>query len=68
MKSHIAKLKTDNVYKHMDKKNKNNKAKEWYPGSMLIISHSSMFTDQSGPINMSLVALSANAAALLAIV
>lgn len=35
-----------------------------YPGSMLIISHNSMFIAQSGPISISLVALSAQAAAL----
>lgn len=33
---------------------------------MLIISHNSMFIAQSGPISISLVALSAQAAALLA--
>lgn len=38
-----------------------------YPGSMLMTSQSSMFTAQSGPINMSLVALSAQEAALFAI-
>lgn len=42
------------------------KFKQLYPGSILIISHNSMFIAQSGPISISLVALSAQAAALLA--
>jgi len=44
------------------------KGRNVYPGSMLMISHSSMFTAQSGPINISLVALSAQAAAVLAMI
>lgn len=39
---------------------------ELYPGSALIISHSSIFTAQSGPINKSLVALSTQDMAALA--
>lgn len=43
------------------------KEKEWYLGFVLIISHSSIFIAQSGPVSVSLVALSAKTAALLAI-
>lgn len=37
-----------------------------YPGLILMMSHNSMLIAQSGPMSMSLVALSAQAAALLA--
>lgn len=59
----------------MKKKNQNRKRADegrslrdfFYIVSMLIMSHNSMLIDQSGPINISFVALSAHAAASFAI-
>lgn len=57
-------FKTQDTHKHCTKRMYMRREKLEYPGSRLIISHNSMFIAQSGPISISLVALSAQAAAL----
>ena len=52
------------TFNNQKENKKAKKEKKLYPGSVLIISHNSMFIAQSGPISISLVAFSAQAAAL----